>query len=95
MYGKLDKDLKLKAKEKFLASPKGQATKIRFIRINIAIILLILYSIYLMIFNDNTWVEYYLAAVSFISAILIYVFSIIVKHKLINEFLSTNKNASK
>lgn len=94
MYSKLDKDLKKKAKQNFMASNTGKNTKNRFIRIYISIILLLLYSLYLLIFSDTTWIEYYLGIISFVSAIIIFLFSIKVKRNLINEFLNTDKNAS-
>lgn len=91
MYNKLDKDLKKKAKERFLKSDLAIANKTRFIRIYICIVLLLIYSVYLLIFNDNTWWEYYLAAISIISSILIFIFVYKIRIKLINEFLNSDK----
>lgn len=92
MYNDLDKDLKRKAKLKFFKSKNGILQKKRFIRINVFVGLLFLYSLCLLIFNSGTWVEYYLIVLSIINSILILIFSYKIKIKLINEFLSKNQS---
>lgn len=91
MYSKLDKNLKKKARENFFSSQSGQDSKKSFIRIIVSILLLIIYSVCMLIFNENNWWEYYLSAISFISAILLSIFTFKVFNNLINEFLSIGK----
>lgn len=93
MYEKLDKELKVKAQLKFKKSNIYYNTRQNFIRINICFITLLLYSAYLMLFSNRLFIDKFLISVSLISSIIIFIYSKIIKIKLINKFLS-NENTN-
>ncbi|MFI3260126.1 MAG: hypothetical protein R3Y13_00205 [bacterium] len=91
MYNKLDKEEKIKAKEKFFSTDQGLIIKKSFKRLFFFITILILYSISLYFFGDGQTYEKYIIVFCIISCFCIIFSMCNIYKKSINTFLDNKK----